>query len=395
MILNRGFYALLIALFAPDWALAQEVFDPASSEIPQNQPSEILPANPKHCCSHGAGDPVAHVLDELHHAVEGNHEHEHHHGADARPFSARARDFFSNLTKRETWLQFSRKLGQTVVRPDHLAERLARSYYILVSKPDQVTHAKNLIWLFPLSHLTETIGGFALLGFGEDPLLRAVGGIIPIPGLDPLCFGVYAMYGNRSFRNAVTLTREFIENTVATYGVRPIARWMPGMEITLPSERVMEWLSDDRIDGIFEISRDGKWVRSQKGDLLWTWVDGKYGFFLKEIQWIGSEEVTQEIFLLTIEQQIRKFPETKLGRLSLPFGTGSGVLRAIRYVRDQTNSITSDLTRFWNDTEKQPLWLEAFSERTLRFVDYSVLVHGKRQIPNPFAPKSNCNDLLK
>jgi hypothetical protein len=79
-------------------------------------------------------------------------------------------------------------------------------------------HLQNLALLLGTSHLIEMSSGplgASLAAAMDAPHwltagIGVVGGVISIPGLDPLCIGLFALYGHEGFRNGVTRVRLFL-----------------------------------------------------------------------------------------------------------------------------------------------------------------------------------------
>ncbi len=115
-----------------------------------------------------------------------------------------------------------------------------RWYELKRSDPKSRDHALNLVLMFAMSHTLETIGGLALASHGlqpdTNPLLGAIFGIlgvgITIPGLDPLCLGLMALYWRApvAMDAALTVPRVVIFKSTGflarTLGISAVMRWM-------------------------------------------------------------------------------------------------------------------------------------------------------------------------
>ncbi len=115
-----------------------------------------------------------------------------------------------------------------------------RWYSLKRADPKSADHALNLVMMFAASHTAETIGGMAMASAGLQPgtnwfariILGVVGVGITIPGLDPLCLGLMALYYRypESMDRGLQIPRVVIVKCTSflarRLGIAAVMRWM-------------------------------------------------------------------------------------------------------------------------------------------------------------------------
>lgn len=154
------------------------------------------------------------ALTAIHHALEG-HDHDHDHQ------SLHFREFIHTLSQKETWKEW--KEGLNFKRH---SENAYRAYLIASQIPSVREHALNLAFLFPLSHMVETLSGpimstlSASAGLPESITygLGLIGAVFAMPGVDPICLLIFTSYPLPVVHQTVTFLRTKTTDGLVYFG---------------------------------------------------------------------------------------------------------------------------------------------------------------------------------
>jgi hypothetical protein len=160
-------------------------------------------ASPSHSSKDNPG--IREALNAIHDALE-NHGDGEDHDHDSGGF----KEFLASLAHKETWGEWKEGLNFL----GH-AQDAYRAYLIASQTPAVREHALNLAFMFPLSHATEMLSGPIMASLSSaaglpDSVtygLGAIGAIISIPGLDPLCLLIFTTYPLPIVHKSVSLIR--------------------------------------------------------------------------------------------------------------------------------------------------------------------------------------------
>lgn len=159
---------------------------------------------------------IRQLVDIFHHAIDGEHSHD-----------QTWKQKLLALLKKDTWKQWARGLN-----PLRLRRHAYRAYHMQKNKEELKEHALNLAMIMPLSHGLEMAAApiFALGSSALDlPQWIVAGGtsglsLIAIPGLDPVCMMLFAVYPLRPVHKTLVAVQRKVTYVVRAAQIRLVSQ---------------------------------------------------------------------------------------------------------------------------------------------------------------------------